>query len=158
MALSKQRTAALVKRFPFALSITHALWRLTRPRFSAGVVGVLLNPLGEILLVEHVYHSYPQWGLPGGYVDRGEDPRDTIARELREELELHVEVGALLALELSHGDHLDVAYLCRTDEPVGRLCSELLDFRWIAPAQLPDLRTFQRKAIQEALAIMDVQV
>src|SRR5215218_11223692 len=99
MVSPKWRIAAAIKRFPFSLRMVHSLWRLTRPRFSAGVIGVLFNPLGEVLIVEQVYHTYPQWGLPGGYVDRGEDPQEAIARELREELELNVEVGRVVLVE-----------------------------------------------------------
>ena len=158
MIFSKQRVAALVKRLPVALGMIHFLWRLTRPRFSAGVVGVLFNSLGEVLIVEHVYHAYPQWGLPGGYVDRGEDPHDTLARELREELELRVEVGRVVALERALAGHLDIAYVCQSDGTVGTLCDELLDYRWVSPDQLPAVQPFHRRAVQAALALTGVPV
>lgn len=156
MVLSKQRIAALVKRLPVALRLVHFLWRLTRPRFSAGVVGVVFNPLGEVLIVEHVYHTYPQWGLPGGYVDRGENPDTTIARELREELELRVEVGRIVLLERAYAGHLDIAYLCSAGSEVGALSDELLDYRWVLPDQLPAVQPFHRRAVQAALALTDV--
>lgn len=156
MILSKRQIAALVKRFPVALHIMHYIWRRTRPRFSAGVAGVLFNPLGEILIVEHVYHAEPRWGLPGGYVDRGEDPRATVARELFEELGLRVEVGHVLLIERSVGSHLDIAYFCRSEDSVGALSDELLDYRWVMPDQLPAIRPFQQRAIQAALNLMGV--
>ncbi len=158
MIISKWRMAAAVDRFPFALRTIHALWRLSRPHFSAGAIGVLFNSLGEVLLVEHVYHVAPRWGLPGGYVDRGEDPRESVCRELREELELEVEVIRVVLVERACGNHLDVAYLCRSESSVGTLCDELLAYRWVPPDQLPELRSFHRRAIREALALLDVPV
>jgi 8-oxo-dGTP pyrophosphatase MutT (NUDIX family) len=156
MIISKWQIAAAVKRFPFIITIMHRLVRLTRPRFSAGVVGVLFNPVGEVLIVEHVYHTAPRWGLPGGYVERGEDPEVTVVREMREELELSVEVVRALIIErASFAAHLDVAYLCQSDHSVGRLSSELLEYRWVQPDQLPPLRAFHRRAISQALAVMD---
>ncbi len=158
MVISKRRVAAAVKRFPLVLSVMHTVWRLTRPRFSAGVIGVLFNAQGEVLIVEHVYHPYPQWGLPGGYVDRGEDPRDALAREFREELELQVEVGRSSPSNAHdvHGDHLDLAFLCHSDDQVGTLCNELLDYRWVAPEQLPEIDPFQRNAISQAVDLMEL--
>ena len=158
MIISKWRIAAAINRFPLAIQIIHTFWRLTRPHYSAGVIGVLFNALGEVLVVEHVYHTPPRWGLPGGYMDRGEDPQVTIARELREELELSVKVGPVVALERSEGNHLDIAFLCRSDGAVGHLCEELLDYRWVMPDQLPEIRRFHRKAILTALALVDINV
>ncbi|HVU11700.1 MAG TPA: NUDIX hydrolase [Phototrophicaceae bacterium] len=158
MIISKWRIAAAINRFPFAASLIHSLWRLTRPHFTAGVIGVLINPLGEVLVVEHVYHTPPRWGLPGGYVERGEDPAASLARELHEELELSVEVGAVLVVERGYGNHLDIAYACHPQSDVGKLCNELLDYRWSQPDQLPELRPFHRKAISQAFALTGIQV
>lgn len=158
MTRAKWRIAAAIKHFPFVLMFLHRLVRLTRPRFTAGVTGVLFNSLGEVLIVEHVYHSYPQWGLPGGYVDGGEDPHETIAREMREEVDLNVEVGRLLLVERADSAHIDIAYLCHSSEPVGTLSAELLAYRWVIPDQLPTLRRFHHKAISEALTLMDVKL
>lgn len=160
MAISKRRVAAAVKRYPQVLSAMHTVWRFTRPRFSAGVIGVLFNPQGEVLIVEHVYHRYPQWGLPGGYVDRGEDPRDALVREFGEELQLQIAVVAPVAVQRPidvNVDHLDLAFLCRSDDyQVGTLCNELLDHRWVAPDQLPELHHFQRDVISQAVDLMEL--
>lgn len=158
MAISKRQIAAAVKRFPLVLSVMHRAWRLSRPHFSVGVIGVLFNPLGEVLIVEHVYHSYPQWGLPGGYVDRGEDPQESLAREFREELQLNVQVGAVVAAQRAYSNHLDLAYVCFCHNDVGALCSELLDYRWVTPANLPDIRRFHRSAISQAAALQGMSV
>jgi 8-oxo-dGTP diphosphatase len=158
MMIPKRQIAAAVKHVPVALTAVHLLWRLTRPRFTAGVIGVLINPLGQVLIVEHVFHTYPQWGLPGGYVDRGEALDFALARELREELQLEIEVGPVVAVERAFASHIDVAYLCHSRASVGKLCSELLDYRWVAPDQLPEIRPFHHRAILQALALSDFKV
>lgn len=155
MVIPKRSIASAVKRFPLALITVHSLWRLTRPRFTAGVIGVVFNALGEVLVVEHVYHTSPQWGLPGGYVDRGEDPEQTLAREFREELELVVTVGPVVAAQRAYNSHLDLAYLCQTQGEIGSLCGELSDFRWALPNDLPEIRSFHRRAISQALVLME---
>jgi 8-oxo-dGTP pyrophosphatase MutT (NUDIX family) len=107
----KRLLAAFVRKVPFTVALAQALWRLTRPRFSVGAVGVVFNDLDEVLLVEHVFHPHFPWGLPGGWVERGEDPRDAVRRELREELELEVEVGNVVSVELAFARHLDLAFV-----------------------------------------------
>lgn len=154
---SKRRIAAVIRKFPFVMTIAHTLWRQTRPRFSVGAVGVVFNSEGHLLLVEHVFHPYHPWGLPGGWVDRGEAPKDAVRRELREELELEVEVVAVVSTELSFKRHLDVAYLCYPLNNVGQLCNELSGYQWTALNQLPVMHHFHLLAIQQAVEVRGQQ-
>lgn len=150
---SKRRWAARVRRVPVILAAAQALWRWTRPRFSLGAVGIVFSDRGQLLLVEHVFHPYHPWGLPGGWVERGESPSATVRRELREELELDVEVGPVVSAELGFSRHLDLAFLCYPRSSVGKLCSEIVDYQWVWPDNLPEMHPFHRKAILAAVEL-----
>lgn len=47
-------------------------------------------------------HVPGQWGLPGGGVDPGEEPTDTVRRELMEETGQHVDLGLLIDVQSDH--------------------------------------------------------
>lgn len=145
-----RRLATLIHRTPWMASAGMTLWRWRQARFSAGVAGVIFNPAGRVLLVEHVFHPHTPWGLPGGWVDRREDPAAALQREMQEELSLEVLVGPVLLVELDFGSHLDLAYLCYANSAVGELSSELLDFGWFDTANLPRLHKFHYRAILRA--------
>ena len=145
--------ANTVRQAPWLMNIARIAYRLRQPKFTAGVVGVVFDPTDRVLLVEHVLHPYNPWGLPGGWVDRHENPAETVRREMQEELELSVEVGPLLLAKIDNDSHLDLAYLCYMNGSIGGLSKELLDYGWYARSQLPDLHTFHHDAIQTAIAI-----
>jgi ADP-ribose pyrophosphatase YjhB (NUDIX family) len=149
----RRTIATTIQRAPWLAYTARALWRIRQARFTAGVVGVVFNAQGQILLVEHVFHPHFPWGLPGGWMDRHENPTQTIQRELREELELEVVVGMVLLAEMESANHLDLAFLCQAQGSVGRLSFELLDYRWIMPADLPALYRFHQRAVSSALAV-----
>ncbi|GEM_PF-502669 len=143
--------AAGLQRIPFLLNLMRGLWRYTRPRYTAGAVGVIFNTQGEVLLVKHVFHAYTPWGLPGGYMNNREDPDRALARELREELALDARIGPVVTVQRAFGGHLDIAYWCRADDlTIGKLSPELVDFAWVNIDALPELRDFHRDAIHRA--------
>ncbi len=149
----KHLVSRAVRRAPWLAALLIAAIRRTRARFTAGVVGVIVNPAGEILLVEHVFHARTPWGLPGGWLERGESPADGLRRELREELGLEITVGQpLLVATGRHGAHLDIAFLCRANGSIQQMCVELLDFRWTPCSELPPLAPFHRAAVEAACA------
>ena len=89
------------------------------------------------------------WELPGGKVEAGESDQEALARELQEELSIHVEVGAFVAEAThayEHGAVTLVGYRCRlvAGEPMLRdhdaACwlagPEMERLDW-APADLP---------------------
>lgn len=155
MVLKRQmRTVAtLLRRFPWIVALARIGWRLRQPKFTAGAVGVIFDDAGRVLLVEHVFHPYAPWGLPGGWVDRREDPRDTVQRELHEELGAAVQVGPVLAVELGFGNHLDMAYLCSLDGGINQISRELLGYAWRSVDDLPKLQSFHLLAIDRALTV-----
>lgn len=148
-----QRLAALLQRAPWIVGLGRIVWRLRQPQFSAGVVGVVFNVKDEVLLVKHVFHPHTPWGLPGGWVDRGENLDQTIVREMKEELQLAIHAGPILMAEVSYGNHLDFAFLCFSDATVGKLSRELLDHRWCEVNNLPRLQRFHYEAIQKAIRL-----
>ncbi len=54
-------------------------------KFRRGIVAVLRNERGEILLCERSDH-HGSWQFPQGGIETGERPEDAFFRELREEL------------------------------------------------------------------------
>ncbi len=164
--MTARRLANLLRRAPWLVHLPLRFTRIFHAHVTVGAVGAVFNAHGQLLLVEHVFHPKTPWGLPGGGMDRGETPDETVRRELLEETALPVQIIQPLVIARSHllPHHLDVAYLCRLPEGdhTIRLSGELLDYRWVAPdAPLPPLSRFHTEVVRLAraaaatLAILD---
>ena len=67
-------------------------------RCDLGVAAVVTNST-EVLLVKEATGRYSgHWGLPKGYVDDGELPRDAALRELKEECDVNGNVTGIYAI------------------------------------------------------------
>ncbi|MFI5732018.1 (deoxy)nucleoside triphosphate pyrophosphohydrolase [Kribbella sp. NPDC051587] len=99
------------------------------------VVGVAVVRADRVL---GAYRPGPEggWEFPGGKVEPGESEAEAAIRELREELDLEVEIGASLGPGVDISDkyrlHVYLASIV-TGEPVRREHAEL---RWFAAAEL----------------------
>ena len=143
--------AAVIRRFPALMRLPYAFFRRFQARYTIGVVGVILDDQGRVLIVEHVLHPDFPWGLPGGWIGEDEDPRAGLLRELREELQLPARVKRILHVAKPIANHIDMAFLCEARGPIGALSRELLDHRWATPDRLPAMHKFHRKSIEIAL-------
>ena len=56
----------------------------SRPTFRVSCKAAIFDPSGELVLVTR--YTATKSGLPGGHVEQGEMPDDTIVRELQEEI------------------------------------------------------------------------
>ncbi|WP_415644944.1 NUDIX domain-containing protein, partial [Stackebrandtia soli] len=74
-----------------------AEWFATLPTVFVSTGALITAEDGSVLLVKASYQSH--WGFPGGVIDPGEAPHETVAREVTEEVGLTVEVGAPLVLD-----------------------------------------------------------
>ncbi|UUA08603.1 MULTISPECIES: NUDIX hydrolase [Streptomyces] len=58
---------------------------------------------GQILLARSpAQDGTPEWVMPGGGMEHGEDPYDTVRREVEEETGYRIEVTGLLGVDSSH--------------------------------------------------------
>lgn len=116
---------------------------------AEGRVLACLRPAGK--------HLGGLWEFPGGKVEDGESPRTALARELREELGVEVEVlGPLepVPWQYERGPIRLLPFHCRIirGEPVAHeherlcwcACHELGELAW-APADLPVLEQLRHK-------------
>lgn len=149
--------ARALRQFPFMADGMRVLIGLIQARYTAGVVGVIFNEAGEMLIVEHVFHPRNAWGLPGGWMGARESPSAALARELREELELEVEIVCPLIIDNAYYSkaHLDIAFLCHAKSGIGVLSNELFSYQWISLDGLPRLMPFHNRAIQAARAHLE---
>lgn len=127
------------------------LWRALRPfqnrvmwcvnaKFVVGVTGVVRDGEGRVLMLRHrMWPPGRQWGLPSGFARKGEDFRDTVVREVKEETGLDVEVGDLVMLNSGLRTRLEVAYEARLLGGELRIePAEILEARWCRPDELPE--------------------
>jgi 8-oxo-dGTP diphosphatase len=107
------------------------------------VVAALIIEQGEILITQRRKDA-PHgllWEFPGGKVKEGEEPREALQRELREELDVEAEVGMIFdAVFYSYPAFpiLLLVYRCRVEKgplkPIG--CQDL---RWVNLRELEEL-------------------
>ena len=64
----------------------------TNDHFLIGVVGLLTDAKRRVLLLQHRFRTPWRWGLPGGFVTRGESLQDALIRELLEEVGVAIAV------------------------------------------------------------------
>lgn len=150
----RQQLASIIRRIPLLMKIPYYIYRFIQPKYSIGVVGVVVNNADEFLLVEHVFHPRLPKGLPGGWIGFNEDPMKTVQREIQEELELDVRVEELLITGKTQYNHLDFAYLCTPQGEIGNLSYELLGYAWYKEHELPDLPPFHHHAIKAAIVVL----
>ncbi|MBK8304649.1 MAG: NUDIX domain-containing protein [Chloracidobacterium sp.] len=58
--------------------------------FTASAAGIIVNEDGKVLLANHVLRPASGWGVPGGFLEFGEQSEAAFRREVREETGIDV--------------------------------------------------------------------
>lgn len=152
----KQKIAGFVQKYPGLFTGLISLLRTAQAHFSAGVIGLLADNQGRILLVRHVYHPEFPWGLPGGWVGRNESPQEALSREFQEELGLKISVSQLLLIDNKYvKKHLDIAFLVVGEGEIGRTSHEVLAWEYRKPEEMTELHPAHRAAVNAYIAQVD---
>ena len=116
------------------------LW-MGNHKFIIGIAALILNDCGEILLFKHTYRTDCDWGFPGGYLKRQENPDAAIRREIMEESGLKVRV--LDVLEVVRSEEMARLEILFQAQLVGALTftpsHEVAEARFFPLDDLPEL-------------------
>jgi 8-oxo-dGTP diphosphatase len=126
--------------------------RLTHTRFTVTAGALIFNDAGEVLLLKHRFRAGSGWGLPGGFLEKGEQPLDAMRRELREEIALEVEsVEIFAARSFKKPGQVEVLFRCRANGSVKPQTMEVERAEWFALGSLPHgLPRDQRSLVESA--------
>jgi ADP-ribose pyrophosphatase YjhB (NUDIX family) len=145
-----------LKRVAFRLGgrlpapLKRALVRVHEAPFLVGVLGVVLDREGRVLLFRHTYRPFAPWGLPSGWLKPNESPGEAIVREIREETGLVVEFVEVLEVRSgSRPQRLDLWLRCRSLGGDARPSAEVEEARFFEFASLPELIGEQERFLGE---------
>lgn len=132
-------------------------------RNSAPTAGAAVVRDGKALVTRRAIEPEKgRWDVPGGFLSAGEDPIAGLRRELREELDIEVEVTVEDCLSMvphTYGDEGDyvlaLGFLARFVSGEPRAADDVADFRWVDATEIEALdfawehdRDLVRKALR----------
>lgn len=122
---------------------------MKKKKRSFSILGFIVNKKGEVLLTQRNEPKYKKWHkfwqFPGGEIEFGETPEETLVREIKEEIGVTVKVERLLPFVGSNiwrFPKLDIqavllCYLCRIIKgKPNKKHWETLDFAWFDPKKI----------------------
>ena len=126
--------------------------RLAHTRFTVTAGAVIFNDKREVLLLKHRFRAGSGWGLPGGFMEHGEQPIDALRRELREEIGLEVDdVEIFAARSFKKPKQVEVLFRARANAEVKTRTMEVERAEWFALDSLPEgLPRDQRSLVEQA--------
>ena len=127
---------------------------LTHPRFAVTVGGVIRDDQGRVLLLKHHFRPGSGWGMPGGYIDKDEQPDEALRRELREEAHLELkDIELFTTRAFRKPRQVEIIFCCQAVGEPAQLNFEIQKAEWFLPQQLPpQLPKDQKQIIEEAFA------
>jgi 8-oxo-dGTP diphosphatase len=135
-------------------SLRRLFSRVTNARFAFTAGAVVTDDQGRVLLLKHVFRSGSGWGIPGGFVQAGEQPEAALRRELREEVGLELTGIELSFVRTLHTtQQVEVIFRARKNGSAEPQSVEIERSGWFSLLELPEgLSEEQRHLIERVLA------
>ena len=127
--------------------------RFSQSRFAVTAGAIVTDDRGRVLLLKHRFRPGAGWGMPGGFMEEGEQPDEAVRRELREEIGLEVEQLKLVTTRaFKKPKQVEIVFRCQAVGNPDQLNFEIQRAAWFLPGELPkELAADQVNLIKLAL-------
>ncbi|HEX9545348.1 MAG TPA: NUDIX hydrolase [Pyrinomonadaceae bacterium] len=148
----KDLVGAIWRRIPGRLK--YRAVRFTQSRFTVTAGAIVSDDAGRVLLLHHRFRPGSGWGMPGGFIEQGEQPEAALRRELREEVGLEIqELKLFTTRAFRKTKQIEIVFRCRALGETDQLGFEIKRAAWFYPHELPkELPAEQARLIKLALA------
>ena len=127
------------------------LIRLSQPTFTVSAGAIVLNRNNEVLLLKHILRAGTGWGIPGGFLDHGEQPDAAVRREVLEETGIEISDVRFVKMHTVNR-HIEVIYSALSDGEPRVLSPEITELGWFRTDSLPPgLPTAHKRLLDEVL-------
>jgi 8-oxo-dGTP diphosphatase len=143
---------AVWRRFPGKLK--RLAMTFSHPRFSVTAGAIITDDRDRVLLLKHRFRPGSGWGIPGGYIDAGEQAEEALRRELREEAGLELkDVQIVTARTFKRPQQVEIVFFCRAAGEPDQLNYEIEKAEWFVLDNLPpSLPKDQRDLLKQVLS------
>ena len=143
--------AAVWQRMPARLKNWSV--RLTQAHFTVTAAALVIDKQNRVLLLNHRFRAGSGWGIPGGFIEHGEQPDEALRRELREEVGLEVQDLKLFTTRaFQKVKQIEIVFLSRAAGSADELSFEIKRAGWFHAHELPQgLPRDQVRLIKQAL-------
>jgi 8-oxo-dGTP diphosphatase len=143
------------------IKITGVIWKviprktrtwLTRrfhPTFTVSAAGIITNERGEVLLLDHVLRPVSGWGVPGGFLETGEQPDEGLRREIREETGIDLENIKLYRCRTQRR-HIEIIMTAKGVGEPRVMSREITALAWFPLDQMPAAMSIDQKLLIRA--------
>lgn len=136
----------LWKRLPYRIRLR--IIRVTQKKFTASVAVIITNRQGKVLLLEHLLRPGSGWGIPGGFIEHGEQPEAAARREIREETGIELENIRMLRLHTINR-HIEFMFRAESDDTAQVKSREIISLGWFAVDEMPAEMSGAQKVLVE---------
>lgn len=120
--------------------------RATQKKFTASVAVIITNREGKVLLLEHLWRPGSGWGIPGGFINHGEQPENGVRREIREETGIELENLRMVRVR-TIDRHIEMLFRAESDDRAEVKSREIKSVGWFDPEEMPDEMSRVQKSI-----------
>ena len=126
--------------------------RSVQPKFTVSAACIITNEKGQVLLANHVLRPVSGWGVPGGFLNVGEQAEAAFRREIKEETGLIVTDVSIHRIR-TFKRHIEIMYLAKTTGKGEVMSREITELVWFDVENMPpemslDMQFLIRNALQ----------